>query len=240
VALETPGRLLGLCSALEPQLESLDEPELAAIDGALPLQSMTLMELSLHVAERRADLARKMDAAANAAAGSPPELRENVLNHLAARVGTLGIRLSNLGRREEALAASQEAVDIGRRLAQTRPDAFLPNLATSLNNSGATLSNLGRREEALAASQEAVEIYRRLAQTRPDAFLPDLAMSLNNLGNRLSDLGRREGALAAIQEAVEIYRRLAQTRVRQESWQRIGGASPLRGRSSLTESEGRS
>jgi hypothetical protein len=82
VALETPGRLLGLCSALEPQLESLDEPELAAIDGALPLQSMTLMELSLHVAERRADLARKMDAAANAAAGSPPELRENVLNTL--------------------------------------------------------------------------------------------------------------------------------------------------------------
>jgi tetratricopeptide (TPR) repeat protein len=88
--------------------------------------------------------------------------------------------LSNLGRREEALAASQEAVDIRRRLAQTRPDAFLPDLAMSLNNSGAMLSNLGRREEALAASQEAVDIYRRLAQTRPDAFLPDLAMSLNN------------------------------------------------------------
>src|SRR6201993_2792457 len=52
-------------------------------------------------------------------------------------VGTLGNRLSNLGRREEALAASQEAVDIYRRLAQTRPDAFLPDLASSLNNSGA-------------------------------------------------------------------------------------------------------
>jgi hypothetical protein len=31
------------------------------------------------------------------------------------------------------LAASQEAVDIRRRLAQTRPDAFLPNLATSIS-----------------------------------------------------------------------------------------------------------
>jgi hypothetical protein len=66
------------------------------------------------VAERRADLARKLarklDAAADAAADLPPDMRENVLNRLASRVGTLGIRLSDLGRREEALAASKEAV----------------------------------------------------------------------------------------------------------------------------------
>ena len=75
--------------------------------------------------------------------------------------------LSNLGRREDALAASQEAVDIRRRLAQSRPDAFLPDLASSLNNLGGDLSNLGRREDALAASQEAVEIYRRIAHEDP-------------------------------------------------------------------------
>jgi tetratricopeptide (TPR) repeat protein len=117
-----------------------------------------------------------------------------------------------LGRREEALAASQEAVAIGRRLAETRPDAFLPDLASSLNNLGKDLSNLGRREEALAASQEAVAIGRRLAETRLDAFLPDLALSLNNISVYLSDLGRREEALAASQEAVAIRRRLAETR----------------------------
>jgi hypothetical protein len=44
-------------------------------------------------------------------------------------LNNLGAMLSNLGRREEALAATQEAVDIRRRLAQTRPDAFLPDLA---------------------------------------------------------------------------------------------------------------
>jgi tetratricopeptide (TPR) repeat protein len=131
--------------------------------------------------------------------------------------------LSNLGRREEALAASQEAVDIRRRLAQTRPDAFLPDLATSLNNLGIRLSKreealaasqeaLAASQEALAASQEAVDIYRRLAQTRPDAFLPDLATSLNASAAMLSNLGRREEALATSQEAVDIYRRLAQTR----------------------------
>ncbi len=119
---------------------------------------------------------------------------------------------ASLGRREEALQAAQEALDIYRRLAQDRPDAFLPYLATSLNNLGNRLSDLGRREEALQAAQEAVAIRRRLAQDRPDAFLPDLAMSLNNLGAMLSDLGRREEALQAAQEAVAIYRRLAQDR----------------------------
>ena len=210
VAVATPGRLLDL---LEVQVASLDEPALAAIDAALPLQSLALMEFSLHVAERRVDLARNLSAAANAAAEeSPPDAQEALLNHLAARVNVLGIRLSNLGRREEALAATQEAVDSYRRLAHSRPDAFLPDLAASLNNLGSDLSELGRREEALAASQEAVDIRRRLAHSRPDAFLPDLARSLNNLGKRLSELGRREEALAATQEAVDIRRRLAHSR----------------------------
>ena len=34
VAFETPGRLLDLCSALEAQIEYLDEPALAAIDAS--------------------------------------------------------------------------------------------------------------------------------------------------------------------------------------------------------------
>jgi len=131
-----------------------------------------------------------------------PEERARVLN-------MLGFALSEMGRRAEALQATQEAVDLYRRLAAQRPDAFLPDLAMSLNNLGNRLSEMGRREEALQATQEAVEIRRRLAAQRPDAFLPDLAMSLNNLGNRLSEMGRREEALQATQEAVEIRRRLA-------------------------------
>ena len=62
VALETPGRLLDLCPALAAELEALDEPALAAIDAELPLQSLALMELSLSVARRRADLARSFSA----------------------------------------------------------------------------------------------------------------------------------------------------------------------------------
>jgi tetratricopeptide (TPR) repeat protein len=117
-----------------------------------------------------------------------------------------------LGKREEGLQATQEALEWYRQLAKERPDAFLSSLAGSLNNLGAGLSELGRREEALAAAQEAVEIQRQLVEQRPDAFLPDLATSLNNLGAMLSSLGRRKEALAAIQEAVEIQRQLAEQR----------------------------
>jgi tetratricopeptide (TPR) repeat protein len=87
-----------------------------------------------------------------------------------------------MGRREEALQATQEAVDLYRRLAEQHPDAFLPDLAASLNNLGARLSEMGRRAEALQATQEAVDLYRRLAEQHPDAFLPDLAASLAQPG----------------------------------------------------------
>ncbi|MFC4068252.1 tetratricopeptide repeat protein, partial [Actinoplanes subglobosus] len=84
-----------------------------------------------------------------------------------------------MGRREEALEPSQEAVTIYQRLAEANPGAYLPDLAMSLNNLGAMLSELGRRDEALEPSQEAVTIRRRLAEANPGAYLPNLAMSLN-------------------------------------------------------------
>jgi predicted O-linked N-acetylglucosamine transferase (SPINDLY family) len=129
----------------------------------------------------------------------------------ARRLNDLGIALSALGRREDALASAQEAVEIHRKLARSNPAAFLPDLATSLNNLGNRLSALGRQKEAMASAQEAVDIHRHLAQSNPSAFLPDLATSLNNLGAFLSALGRREDALVPAQQAVEILRKLAQS-----------------------------
>jgi tetratricopeptide (TPR) repeat protein len=131
------------------------------------------------------------------------------------RVGwlvNLSIRLGDLGRPEEALAAIDQAVTIYRQLAEARPAAFLPDLVGSLTNQSVYLAALGRREEALAAIDQAVTIRRQLAEARPDAFLPDLALSLNNQSNRMGDLGRREEALAAIEQAVTIYRQLAEAR----------------------------
>jgi len=56
-----------------------------------------------------------------------------------------------LGRREEALAAAQEAVAIRRQLAQQHPEAFLPDLAMSLRTYGIVLRALSHDAEAVIA-----------------------------------------------------------------------------------------
>jgi tetratricopeptide (TPR) repeat protein len=210
VTIDTPGDLV---RRLDQSVETLDDKAWAAIDDALPLQSLTLMEFSLRAAVRRARLARELVATAGRATEDvAPHQQQEILGYLAERLRRLGNRLSDLGRREEALAASQEAVDIDRRFAETRPDAFLPYLATSLNSLGSNLSDLGRREEALAASQEAVDIYRRLAETRSDAFLPDLARSLGVLGYALASAGRHQDAAAARLEGLTSIAALVERR----------------------------
>ncbi|WNG55263.1 tetratricopeptide repeat protein [Archangium gephyra] len=140
----------------------------------------------------------------------PVSEEQGVLIKRARLLNNLGGRLSELGRREEALEATREAMGLYRTLAERNPDAFRPDLAMSLNNLGGRLSELGRREEALEATREAVELRRALAERNPDAFQPYLAMSLNNLGAMSSELGRREEALEATREAVDLYRALAE------------------------------
>jgi tetratricopeptide (TPR) repeat protein len=109
-----------------------------------------------------------------------------------------------MGRRAEALQATQEAVDLYRRLAAQHPDAFLPDLANSLTNLSNVLFALDRWEEALQAAQEAVEIRRRLARQYPEAFLPDLAESLGAYGKALLGLGRAPEAREAFAEGLRI------------------------------------
>ena len=110
-------------------------------------------------------------------------------------------RLADLGRREEALAAIEEAVTIRRDLAAARPDAFLPDLATSLNNQSSCLADLGRREEALAAIEEAITIRRDLAVISSVVFASRLANSLDIQASTLYALGRPGEAQAAQDEA---------------------------------------
>ncbi|UQX03395.1 tetratricopeptide repeat protein [Streptomyces sp. RerS4] len=128
---------------------------------------------------------------------------------LAASLNNLGIFLSQMGRQEEALTATQEAVAIRRRPATDNPAAHEHSLALSLINLGASLWKVGRREEALTATQEAVAIRRRLTAGDPAAHEHSLANALDNLGTFLSQMGRREEALTAAQETVAIRRRLA-------------------------------
>ena len=200
VMIDTPGALGDI---VDRKAGDLDPEAVSALDDALPFESLALMDVSMTIAARRAELARRAVATAE---GSDTG-RARASSELASRLETLGARLSNLHRLEAALAADEEAVEIRRRLAETDVQV-LPDLAASLNNVGIRLANLGRR---FVATAEAMAVYRRAAEGRPDAFLRGLATSLNNLGNMLANLGRDDEALAASQEAVAICRRLAAT-----------------------------
>ena len=190
----------GLADLASLALQLAPQPALAArLAGQMPEYSVRLAALAATLANQQVTHCR-----AGTIGGEP-----DAANRLARSLNYLAIRLDGLGRREDALAAIEEAAGIYRELAAARPDAFRPDLATSLNNLSNGLDGLGRREDALAAIEEAAGIYRELAAARPDAFRPGLAMSLYNLAVRLGDLGRREDALAASQEATGIYRELA-------------------------------
>ena len=86
--------------------------------------------------------------------------------------------LSNLGRREEALAATEEAVKLYRQLAAARPQAFTPDLATSLGALGTALQGVKRYEEAADAFGEGVRLLTPFFQQVPQAF-SQLILSLS-------------------------------------------------------------
>ncbi len=167
---------------------------LAQIAAALPATTVALAQTGAVTYQRLADAS---------VPGSEDQARNLV---------ELSSYAAQMGRREDALAAIDDAVTAYRQLADGRPDAFLPDLAMALSNQSNRLSDLGRREDALAAINEATTAYRQLAEARPDVFLPDLAAALNNQARCLSGLGRREDAQAIIDEAVAIRRQLAAAR----------------------------
>ena len=88
--------------------------------------------------------------------------------------------LSALGRREAALEATQEAVEIRRFLAASRPDAFLPDLARSLNNLGNRLIEVGREEEARTVSAEALDLLWPFFERYPVRFTQLAEMMLRD------------------------------------------------------------
>jgi hypothetical protein len=82
----------------------------------------------------------------------------------------LGSRLSQLpDRRDEALAATAEAVDIYRSFTDRDPELHLPRLAVLLHGQGAARYATGDVTGAAAAFQEAVTILRPMVERNPDS-----------------------------------------------------------------------
>ena len=193
----------GLADLASLALQLAPQPALAAqLAGQMPERSVQLAALAATLTDQQVTHYR---------AGTI-DRQPDAAGRLAGSLNDLSIRLADVGRPEDALAAIEEATETYRELAVARPDAIRPDLAGALNTLALQLGELGWREDALAAIEEATETYRELAVARPDAIRPDLARSLNNLALQLGELGWREDALAAIEEATETYRELAVAR----------------------------
>jgi tetratricopeptide (TPR) repeat protein len=129
----------------------------------LPEHLKDLLSRYNFVQAKISDLDRRLRSAREAAepyrrrvAARPGAFTPNLARALS--LNDLASRLSELGRREEALVATQEMAELFRALAAARPETFAPSLVASLNSLANRLSELGRREEALAATQEAAKL----------------------------------------------------------------------------------
>ena len=105
----------------------------------------------------------------------------------------------------------EEVLEKYQKLAESTPEAYLPDVAMTLNNLGALHYDTGKHGDAEKEYGEALEIYCKLAETSPEAYLPDVAMTLNNLGNLHSVIGKHGDAEKEYGEALEKYRKLAES-----------------------------
>ncbi|MEU4038258.1 tetratricopeptide repeat protein, partial [Streptomyces collinus] len=97
------------------------------------------------------------------------------------------------GRRDEALTAVEEAVEIRRRLAADNPAAYGPDLAASLFVTATILTMSGSPSQALRMTGQAVDLYRSLVGTMP-YLVPQLYTVLELQAYLLAGLGRAKDA----------------------------------------------
>ena len=105
----------------------------------------------------------------------------------------------------------EEALERYQSLAQSNPQAFLPNVAKTLNNLAALSWKKNKLEKAQEDFGEALAIYRLLVESNPQTFLPDLAKTLNNLAILHSTKIEMDQAQEKYDEALAIYRFLVQS-----------------------------
>ena len=95
---------------------------------------------------------------------SDPQL----LPGLAGALSNLGVRYVEVGRRDDAVAVTEEAVQLRRQLVASDPE-LAADLAAGLDNLGSDYAKVGRRDEAVTVTEEAVRLYRGAGQKKPGA-----------------------------------------------------------------------
>ncbi|QEH37686.1 Serine/threonine-protein kinase PknB [Aquisphaera giovannonii] len=113
-----------------------------------------------------------------------------------------------LGRLDEALAASEHAVLVTEQTNASKPGdpLMLQELASAHARQGFSLRVMGRSEEAFGAYDRARSIQERLAKERPsdEPIRSALAGTYSNLGLIELELGRPEEAVALHARAIQL------------------------------------
>ncbi|MFJ5050116.1 hypothetical protein [Streptomyces sp. NPDC088719] len=183
----------------------LNDPGIVRHEHSVRLYHAGQLEESLAAAEENVRAYRALD---HNKLRHPVEA-ELVKRNLAIALTAYGMRLSAVGRRADALAATEESIRILRELTG-RDDQHRSSLASALLNRGRDLVQADRWVDATVTTQECVALFRELAADDPVTHEPDLSASLVALGLCLG-LTTPEGSVAALQEGIAILRRLSQT-----------------------------
>ncbi|TMR06426.1 tetratricopeptide repeat protein [Actinomadura soli] len=132
-----------------------------------------------------------------------PPPRESLL---APALITLSACYSDLGRIEEAVVASEEAIANYRKLASAEDGYHFP-LALTLTETADRYVAAGQAKDALAALREAADIYR--GQTREGEFHSEMVRVDYELAKLHLHTGQLDACLARAQSAVQHYQALA-------------------------------
>ncbi len=155
LALSEKSHASTLGQRLAARLRAAGSSELAdQLAQAVPWPTVSMREIGLWAHQRRYDAVGPT---------TPPEDR-------ATRAGNLGLWENEVGHRDAALSATEEAVSIRRELASSRPDAFLPDLAMSLGARGQALRAADDVEGAGAHFREGMESLWPLFERAHQAF----------------------------------------------------------------------
>jgi tetratricopeptide (TPR) repeat protein len=202
-------------AALSPLQESLRiRAELAAEDRSAhePELAETVLQMALHMAQIHADMALGIAEEAvtiwrSLSATNPTAFEPN----LARALLIYSVGLSRAGRNDEALTASQQAVDVFSRRGPVAPTAFDEVLlANAQSFASRHLSKMGEHREALATANNTVTTIERLRDTHPETFTPAYIGALVELSLRHAAAGSDDEALAAIEKALSLLLPLAE------------------------------
>lgn len=163
-----------------------------ALAQQMPRRSVVLLERAVDVARQLVTQSR------------PGRERRQ----LSSALSELAVRLTDVGRADEARVALEEARDLFGQASGGDGGESDAILATLEHNLGVALHGQGEIEASLKATQRALALRRRLARNHPARHEPELASSLRNIATAYLLLGKYEEGLPRAEEAVTLYGRL--------------------------------